>query len=592
MNKKTIITALLAFIAMAGQGQVVWEEPMKAYTTSPLFEVRKVELTTERTILYVRYSALPGYWFQISKDCYLQTEGKQYSITGSDSIQLGSRFVLDNSGRKNFVLYFNPLPIDTKEFDFLEGLADGDFKVFGIHDKDYVIPEAPVPTEYQADYTEEDQLTDLKYSPEPATIYFKALNYRKGMRTRITVQYVDLKNPAKPMDVECHLNDEGDAELSLPIGFPQIVWADISNIPWGSDNKLYLAPGEVVTVLIDMLHDDSEANSKFVGYKGFFAKFDRDWYQLIVDDSENGVPKPTIDLQDVHDVKTLMNYCNEVRDNRIQWIEKSGYSNAVKKVALMQAYEPPYMPTNELDSLAHTKEFTDYLLQHYMRNLRERKMVLDFSFVMASKYYVMADARGINGDLARYCYYLPKVLDGQEVVKPLIEDSTLSALYDKYVAEYDATIAVNKQELPDNVHYLDMTYVAPEDILQTILDRYKGKTVLIDIWATWCGPCRYGHRAMAPMKEELKDKNIQYIYISPPSSPFQEWKDMIKDISGDHYYVTDAQYNQILQYYQSKGIPTYAIYDTQGTQTYTCSGFPGVEVIKEELEKAHQNQKQ
>ena len=412
------------------------------------------------------------------------------------------------------------------------------------------------------------------------------------MRTRVTVQYVDLKNPAKPVDVECRLNDEGEAELSLPIGLPQIVWADISNIPWGSDNKLYLAPGEEVTVLIDMLHDDSEANSKFVGYKGFFAKFDRDWYQLIVDDSENGVPKPTIDLQDVHDVKTLMNYCNEVRDNRIQWIEKSGYSNAVKKVALMQAYEPPYMPTNELDSLAHTKEFTDYLLQHYMRNLRERKMVLDFSFVMASKYYVMADARGINGDLARYCYYLPKVLDGQDVAKPLIEDSTLSALYDKYTAEYDATIAVNKQELPDNVHYLDMTDVAPEDILQTILDRYKGKTVLIDIWATWCGPCRYGHRAMAPMKEELKDKNIQYIYISPPSSPFQEWKDMIKDISGDHYYVTDAQYNQILQHYRSNGIPTYAIYDTQGTQTYTCSGFPGVEVIKAELEKAHQNQKQ
>lgn len=42
MNKKIIITALFALVAMAGQGQVVWEEPMKAYTTSPLFEVRLV----------------------------------------------------------------------------------------------------------------------------------------------------------------------------------------------------------------------------------------------------------------------------------------------------------------------------------------------------------------------------------------------------------------------------------------------------------------------------------------------------------------------------------------------------------------------
>ena len=33
------------------------------------------------------------------------------------------------------------------------------------------------------------------------------------------------------------------------------------------------------------------------------------------------------------------------------------------------------------------------------------------------------------------------------------------------------------------------------------------------------------------------------------------------------------------------GVPTYAIYDTKGAQTYKSIGFSGVEVIKEELEK-------
>ena len=41
-----------------------------------------------------------------------------------------------------------------------------------------------------------------------------------------------------------------------------------------------------------------------------------------------------------------------------------------------------------------------------------------------------------------------------------------------------------------------MTEVAPENTLQFLLDRYKGKTVFIDLWATWCVPCIEGQKAM------------------------------------------------------------------------------------------------
>ena len=138
----------------------------------------------------------------------------------------------------------------------------------------------------------------------------------------------------------------------------------------------------------------------------------------------------------------------------------------------------------------------------------------------------------------------------------------------------------------ESVFFKKYDDVAPENILQTILDKYKGKAVLIDIWATWCGPCRAGHKAMAPMKEQMKGKNVQFVYITPPSSSPTTWQEMIKDIDGDHYYLTEKQYEYILDKYEAPGIPTYAIYDTKGEQTYKSIGFPGLDTIKNEIEKA------
>ncbi len=399
-----------------------------------------------------------------------------------------------------------------------------------------------------------------------------------------------MKNPAEPVDAKVRLNDDGEADLSLPICFPQVVYATLYNIPWASFCVLYLAPGKEVTVLIDMLQDESGINSKFVGFKGYFARFDKE-FDSTAEDVESGYKEQKDKYpkwEDIHDVQTLMDACKKQMSIDLDIYKGLSCSKTIMDYFFAEAYTPPLDLMYVADSLKQTKGFKDYIRQYYTKNLYSPKAVFGNGFVDASKYYVMADARGINADLARYCYYLPQVLDGKDVPKPLIEDKNLSDLYDKYVTEYKQRVASNKEKVTgdDHIHYLDMTDISPDSILSTILDRYKGKTALIDIWATWCGPCRVAIDQMKPMKQELEGKDIVYIYMTSSTSEFDTWKDLIPDIHGEHYYLTEEQLNHILQQYGEQAYPTYAIYNSKGERTYLMTGFPGVEVMKEELENA------
>ena len=77
---------------------------------------------------------------------------------------------------------------------------------------------------------------------------------------------------------------------------------------------------------------------------------------------------------------------------------------------------------------------------------------------------------------------------------------------------------------------------------------------------------------MEPMKQELKDKDIVYLYITFSTSPFDDWKAMVKNIPGEHYYLSPEQFEALDNLYQSGGaVPTYAIYNTKTGQVDCCN---------------------
>tara|TARA_B110000037_G_scaffold217983_1_gene280117 strand:+ start:115 stop:603 length:489 start_codon:yes stop_codon:yes gene_type:complete len=100
-------------------------------------------------------------------------------------------------------------------------------------------------------------------------------------------------------------------------------------------------------------------------------------------------------------------------------------------------------------------------------------------------------------------------------------------------------------------------------LFKTILENHKGKTIFIDIWASWCKDCLKGLPSVKALQAEYTA--IDFVYLSLDKSQ-DAWKKGINrlQIKGDHYFMQSGWKGAMGTFLDLDWIPRYMIIDKQG----------------------------
>lgn len=173
-------------------------------------------------------------------------------------------------------------------------------------------------------------------------------------------------------------------------------------------------------------------------------------------------------------------------------------------------------------------------------------------------------------------------IEEYEKIKPIVKPYLTSESSKEFMANYEKELHKNVGEKG-----LEFTYKDVNDKPVSFSD-FRGKYVYVDLWATWCGPCKAEIPHMKKMEEDYHGKNIVFMSVSMDKpKDNQKWKDYVakEQLKGIQIMVDKDFESEIAKTYNVRSIPRFLLFDPQGKIVSTNALRPSEPALRDELDK-------